>query len=419
MTSKKKGIVKISIAAVVIVLAALLALFGLKVPPISRVYGLKSLDRALDTGLAFGGGYAASYTAADASAEQLATAADVLGARLGIVGFEDARALADESGVRIEFPSVSNPTSLAEAIGQTGHAEFRDPSGSAIATGANVASVAVEQLESGYFALNLEFDAAGREALAAAAEAYAGQTLSLYVDDQSVSSVTISDDLADGSFALSLGSSANGDTAESSLDQATGLYVFLQSGELPVALELGETAQVGPSLGAGVVRGLGIAAAVVMLLAIAEMVVRFRLPGAAAGMSLSLYLLIALYAAAIGGARMAVAGALGMLVSFVLAIESNELLLRRFCVEMTAGRTPHNAVRFAGKTASRKVLMLDGIPFVVALIVALAARGVVRSFAVTLAIGSLTALIAAMWFTRSLVDAFCELGGERRSAYMR
>ena len=109
MTSKKKGIVKISIAAVVIVLAALLALFGLKVPPISRVYGLKSLDRALDTGLAFGGGYAASYTAADASAEQLAAAADVLAARLGIVGFEDARALADESGVRIEFPSVSNP----------------------------------------------------------------------------------------------------------------------------------------------------------------------------------------------------------------------------------------------------------------------------------------------------------------------
>ena len=86
---------------------------------------------------------------------------------------------------------------------------------------------------------------------------------------------------------------------------------------------------------------------------------------------------------------------------------------------MTAGRTPHNAVRFAGKNASRKVLMLDGIPFAVALIVALAARGVVRSFAVTLAIGSLTALIAAMWFTRSLVDAFCELGGERRSAYMR
>ena len=68
---KRKSIAKISVALAVIVLAALLALFGLKVPMISEIYGIKSLGGAMATGLDFGGGYAAEYTAEDASAEDL------------------------------------------------------------------------------------------------------------------------------------------------------------------------------------------------------------------------------------------------------------------------------------------------------------------------------------------------------------
>ena len=47
---KGKSIAKIAVALAVIVLAALLALFGLKIPPISEVYGIKSLGAAIETG---------------------------------------------------------------------------------------------------------------------------------------------------------------------------------------------------------------------------------------------------------------------------------------------------------------------------------------------------------------------------------
>ena len=36
-----------------------------------------------------------------------------------------------------------------------------------------------------------------------------------------------------------------------------------------------------------------------------------------------------------------------------------------------------------------------------------------------LAIGALTALISAIWFTRSQMYAFCNLGGDRKGAFAR
>ena len=65
------------------------------------------------------------------------------------------------------------------------------------------------------------------------------------------------------------------------------------------------------------------------------------------------------------------------------------------------------------------MLTVDGAAFVVSALVAYFCSGALASFATMLAIGALTALISAIWFTRSQMYAFCNLGGDRKGAFAR
>lgn len=418
---KGKSIAKIAVALAVIVLAALLALFGLKIPPISEVYGIKSLGAAIETGLELGGGYAAEYTAVGASAEELDAAVEIMRERLTAMGYDDATASrAGDNGIRIEFPDVTDAESLASMLGMAGHMQMLDSSGNVILDGSNVDSVSVGYTQDGYASVNFDFDDEGTEAFAnATSSAYSGQSISLYLDDALVVSPQVSSQITDGNVSIPMGGSSSGISTRAALEDASSLVAVLQSGELPVSLELVQTQAIGAKLGENAASTMGIAAAAAMVLAIAVLVWRYRLAGAAAGVSLSLYMLISLYAVAIGGVRMTLAGAAGLLAGFALAVDANAILLDQFYREMAVGRTPHNAIRFAVKGAWGRMLTVDGAAFVVSAIVAYFCSGALASFATMLAIGALTALISAIWFTRSQMYAFCNLGGDRKGAFAR
>ena len=163
---KGKSIAKIAVALAVIVLAALLALFGLKIPPISEVYGIKSLGAAIETGLELGGGYAAEYTAVGASAEELDAAVEIMRERLTAMGYDDATASrAGDNGIRIEFPDVTDAESLASMLGMAGHMQMLDSSGNVILDGSNVDSVSVGYTQDGHASVNFDFDDEGTDCL--------------------------------------------------------------------------------------------------------------------------------------------------------------------------------------------------------------------------------------------------------------
>ena len=410
---KRKSIAKISVALAVIVLAALLALFGLKVPMISEIYGIKSLGGAMATGLDFGGGYAAEYTAEDASAEDLDAAVEILRARLSAMGYDDATAArSGENGIRIEFPSVTNANALAETLGAVGHMQIVDPSGNVVLEGDNIDSASVGHGQDGYAVVNLAMDEEGADAFATATASYVGQSISIYLDDALIVSPGVSEAITDGHVSVPIGGADSGLSQKGSTERASSLVAVLQSGELPVALELAETTPIGAKLG-GALAGLRVAAIAVVALAIAALVWRYRRMGAAAGVSLSLYMLISLYAVAIIGVRMTVAGAAGLLVAFALAVHADVVLLESFRKELAFGRTERNAVRFGYKAAWPKLLKIDGAVFVVAAVAAYFCRGALEGFATMLTLGALTALISAVWFTRSQMYAFSDLGGGR------
>ena len=66
---KSRSIAKLAVTFVVIVLVTLLALFGLKVPQISKIYSIMPVSEAISLGLDLRGGIATEYIAVDPTVE--------------------------------------------------------------------------------------------------------------------------------------------------------------------------------------------------------------------------------------------------------------------------------------------------------------------------------------------------------------
>ena len=91
---KRKSIAKLAVTFVVIVLVTLLALNGLKIPQISKIYSIKPVAKAISLGLDLSGGISTEYAAVDTTVEDFDMLMDstvsALRQRLTSAGFTEA-----------------------------------------------------------------------------------------------------------------------------------------------------------------------------------------------------------------------------------------------------------------------------------------------------------------------------------------
>ena len=140
---KGKSIAKLAVTLIVIVLVSLLALNGLHIPQISKVYGIKPVAEAISLGLDLRGGISTEYIATDTTVENFDMLMDstvsALRERLTNAGFTEANVARQGSDrVRIEIPGVEDHEQVVAIIGTPAHLEFRDPSGAVVVEGKNV-----------------------------------------------------------------------------------------------------------------------------------------------------------------------------------------------------------------------------------------------------------------------------------------
>jgi preprotein translocase subunit SecD len=206
-------------------------------------------------------------------------------------------------------------------------------------------------------------------------------------------------------------------TGNFTADEARDLEVQLRGGSLPLPVKLIEVRTVGPSLGAENIRSSLIAALSGLALVAVFMVVVYRLPGVVSVLALSLYALFNLAVYALIPVTLSLPGIAGFILSIGMAVDANVLIFERVKEELRSGNTLIRSIDTGFSLAFSSIL--DGHVTGLISCAALFAlgTGLVKGFAVTLAIGLLLSLFTALTCTRTLLRLLMSYPGLRRSTY--
>ncbi|MBW4650101.1 MAG: protein translocase subunit SecD [Kastovskya adunca ATA6-11-RM4] len=247
----------------------------------------------------------------------------------------------------------------------------------------------------------IRFDGDGGEKFAQLTKDLAGtgRTIGVFLDNTLISSPTVGPEFA-----------ANGITGGSAVitgnftaETANDLAVQIRGGALPVPVEIVENRTVGATLGRDSIRSSLYAGIGGLILVLVFMAVYYRLPGVIADISLLIYALLTFAAFALLGVTLTLPGIAGFILSIGMAVDANVLIFERTREELRAGRTLYRSVESGFYRAFSSIL--DGN---VTTLIACAAlfwlgSGLVKGFALTLAIGVVVSMFTALTCSRTFM----------------
>jgi preprotein translocase subunit SecD len=218
-----------------------------------------------------------------------------------------------------------------------------------------------------------------------------GKTMAIFLDGSPISTPTVREPISGGVAQI---------TGTFSPKDAKTLVGRLNSGALPVPVELISTQTIGPTLGAQATHA-GVKAGMIAFLFIAAFfLIWYRLPGLIAVCALILYTFFTLLLFKLIPVTLTAAGIAGFIISIGIAVDANVLIFERIKEEMRKGETVHDAVRQGFSRAWVSIRDANISTLITAFILFFFSTSLIKGFALTLMIGVLLSLISAVSITR-------------------
>ncbi|MBE9096777.1 protein translocase subunit SecD [Tychonema sp. LEGE 07203] len=258
----------------------------------------------------------------------------------------------------------------------------------------------------------LRFDTKGGELFAELTKNLAGtgRTLGIFLDERMISSPVVGVEFAQTGITGGNAVIQGRFTAQ----EANDLGVQLRGGALPVPVEIIENRTVGASLGRDSIQSSVNAGIGGLILVLIFMIGYYRLPGVIANISLLIYALLTWAAFVLLGVTLTLPGIAGFVLSIGMAVDANVLIFERTREELRAGKTLYRSVESGFYRAFSSIL--DGN---VTTLIACAAlfwlgAGLVKGFAVTLALGVVVSMFTALTCSRTLLLVVLSFPGFRK-----
>ena len=343
------------VVAILIVLFSLTAIFG-----VSYTYGdTKNVYVKGASDIRFGidirGGVDVTFMPADdveATDAQMTAAKTVIEDRLVGLGITDYESYVDNNKNRIivRFPWKNdeadfNPQTAIDEIGTTAKMVFRKGSsatGEEILSGDDVASASAAYNETEGWVVQLKFNSAGASAFATATTELAASngTISIWLDDNNISTATVNEAIAGGEAIIK----GNFDQ-----DSASTLANQINSGSLPFALSAESYSTISPSLGAKSLDVMVQAGIIAFILVAILMIVRYRLPGTIAVISLmgqaaATLAVVSGYFTVFPGSTLTLPGIAGIILGIGMGVDANVITAERIKEELSKNKTLEGAV---------------------------------------------------------------------------
>ena len=344
------------VVAILIVVFSLTAIFGA-----SYQYGdTKNIYIKGASDIRFGidirGGVDVTFMPAgdvDATPEQMTAAKTVIEDRLVGLGITDYESYVDSNKDRIivRFPWKTgeadfNPQTAIDEIGTTAKMVFRKGStadGEEILSGDDVTSANAAYNETEGWVVQLKFNSAGAAAFADATTEQAANngTISIWLDDENISTATVNEAITGGEAIIK----GNFDQ-----DSASSLANQINSGALPFALSAESYSTISPSLGAKSLEVMVLAGIIAFALVAVMMIVRYRLPGTIATISLfgqvaATLAVVSGYFTVFPGSTLTLPGIAGIILGIGMGVDANVITAERIKEELAKNKTLPAAVK--------------------------------------------------------------------------
>ncbi len=310
----------------------------------------------------------------------------------------------------VELPGVHDQQQAVETIGKTALLEFKDPNGNTVFTGSVLQTATLSQDEFGRPAVAITLDREGARQFAELTGRYAmtQQPLPIVLDGEVLVAPVPQEAILNGQAVI---------TGGFSIEEARQLAVLLQSGSLPVPLDVMEIRNVGPVLGQESVQRSLNAGIIGILLVFVFMTMYYRLPGGVASVALLFY--IAFVMAVLVGLRatLTLPGIAGLILSIGMAVDANVIIFERVKEELRSGKRLRASIDSGWKRAFVAILDANVTTLITALVLFYFGTGPVKGFAVTLSIGILLSMFTAIVVTRTLLQVMVDRNPDRFVRY--
>ncbi len=283
-------------------------------------------------------------------------------------------------------------------------------------TGKDLVGAGRQQQQAGSgWDVTLSFNREGGEKFAALTQSIAGtgRLLGIVLDGRSISEASVGPQFQ----AAGITGGAASITGNFTADESRDLEVQLKGGSLPLPVKVIEQRSIGSTLGTENVRRSLVAALSGLALVAVFMVVVYRLPGAVAVVALALYSLFNLAIYSLIPVTLTLPGIAGFILSIGMAVDANVLIFERVKEELRSGNTLIRSIDTGFSLAFSSIL--DGHVTGLISCIALFAlgTGLVKGFAVTLAIGLLLSLFTALTCTRTILRVLMSYAALRQPTY--
>ena len=298
----------------------------------------------------------------DATEEQLEAAQLVIENRLVALNVTDYELYVDNTSdsLILEFPWQSgetdfDPEAAIDEIGTTAYLTFREGSnadGQLILDGSMIESAVAQYgpVTSGgaseYF-VSLKFTDDGAKAFGDATTRLAASkgTISIWLDDENVSTATVNTAITDGS-AIITSSASNPFTQE----QVVKMARQINSGALPFALTVDSYSTVSPSLGENSLSAMVLAGLIAFALIVVFMTILYRLPGflacmALAGQVAATLAFVSGYFPVFESFTMTLPGIAGIILAIGMGVDANVITAERIKEELKNGKSLDGALK--------------------------------------------------------------------------
>ncbi|MBI2108880.1 MAG: protein translocase subunit SecD [Parcubacteria group bacterium] len=242
----------------------------------------------------------------------------------------------------------------------------------------------------------LDFDDEGSTLFATITKNNVGKILAIYLDGVPISQPTIQQEIIGGRAEI---------TGVFTPQEAKILVGRLNSGALPIPVELLGSQTIGSSLGADA-RSQGVKAGILGLLIIAIfMVLWYRLPGLVSVVALGIYTALMLAIFKLIPVTLTAAGVAGFILSIGMAVDANILIFERMKEELRTGKGLESAVKEGFARAWLSIRDSNISSMLTAVILFWFGSSIIEGFALVFGLGVLVSMFTAVSVSRTLLFA--------------
>ncbi|HHW90313.1 MAG TPA: protein translocase subunit SecD [Clostridiales bacterium] len=410
---KKRAIIKLVLASLIVAVALFFALVPFDVPFTNYKY--TSFAGGIKLGIDLKGGIYAVYDIADDEPDRtnLDTRLDGTVTRLHNMitskGYMEATVSREgDTRIRVEVPDLENPKELFEIIGEPATLEFRIES-ETVLTGDTIKDAYAAYTNEHGYVVQLIFDSLGAKKFGEITQNNIGKAMEIVVNGQTISSPSIQSAITDGRPII---------TGSFTYESADKLANQIVSGAFDVKLALIESSVVSPTLGVNALTTSLIACAIGLIGIIIFLCVLYRAMGAMSTISLLLFVSLYLFFLwALPWVQLTLPGIAGIILSIGMAVDANIIIFERIKDEYKLGKSI-NASVIAGFRRSLSAIIDANVTTIIAAIILIAiGSGSVRGFGITWLIGVIISMFCSLVITRALLKNMLKINKNNPALY--